>query len=201
MSKKNIAIFSSSKGSLASAIINYSKEQYSLGITDIYKVPLVISNKSTYGVVEIAKCMGIEVRIVDDTTYQSDEYYSAALISLMEEFQIDIAVLAGYLRKIPKGFVNSYSNRIINIHPALLPKYGGKGMYGINVHRAVFEANEEQSGCTIHYVNEEYDKGSVILQKEVDITDCYSAEDVQVKVALLEREIYPLVIQELIRKK
>lgn len=201
MSRKNIAIFSSTKGGLASAIINYSEAQYNLGNTEVYKVSLVVSNKITCGVVEVAKDKGIDVLIIDDTTYQSGKSYSMALLSAIEDYSIDIVVLAGFLRKIPSDFVNALTGRIINIHPALLPKYGGKGMYGINVHKAVFEAKEEFSGCTIHFVNENYDEGAVIYQKQVSIKDCYSPEDVQVKVSLLERQVYPILIHELTEKK
>jgi phosphoribosylglycinamide formyltransferase 1 len=197
MPRKNIAIFSSTKGSLAEAIINYSHEQYYHGKTNIYKVTLVVSNKETSGVVEVAKNFGVDVRIIDDTIFPSGEDYSTALIAVIEEHNIDLIVLAGFLRKIPHGFVTAYPGKIVNIHPALLPKFGGKGMYGMNVHRAVFEAKELFSGCTVHFVNEEYDEGAIIHQEQVCITNCYSPEDIQVKVTNLERQVYPYVIQEL----
>src|SRR5690606_29130067 len=106
--------------------------------------------------------------------------------------------LAGFLLKIPEFIISAYPNKIINIHPALLPKYGGKGMFGIHVHRAVFENNEKNSGITIHYVNENYDEGNIIFQKTINITDCQSPDEVAAKVLTLEHKNYPAVIEKLL---
>jgi len=116
----------------------------------------------------------------------------------MKEHQPDLIVLAGYLRKVPAALTASYSKKIINIHPALLPKYGGKGMYGMHVHNAVKAAGETESGITIHYVNEHYDEGGVILQKAVKIAPTDTPEEIAAKVQSLEYAYFPEVIQQLL---
>ena len=122
----------------------------------------------------------------------------------MEELEkrgIDYIILAGFLWLIPENLLRVYSNRIINIHPALLPKYGGKGMYGDNVHRAIIENKEIESGITIHYVNEDYDKGQIIFQAKCKILPNDSADDLAGKIHLLEKEYYPKVIESVIKSK
>jgi phosphoribosylglycinamide formyltransferase-1 len=185
---QHIAIFASGTGSNAQAIINHFNDR------DDVKVVLVASNKEDAPVLEKAKSAGI------DTLYMSPELRNQPmeLARLLQAIPIDLIVLAGYLKKIPIALIRAFPNKIINIHPALLPKYGGKGMYGINVHRAVKEAGEKQSGITIHFVNEDYDKGEVIFQQAVDLEDSDSPEDIAAKVLKLEHYHFPRVIDELL---
>ena len=121
------------------------------------------------------------------------------LLKRLKKDNIFLIVLAGYLKKIPREIINVFKNKILNIHPALLPKYGGKGMYGMNVHNAVFKNNETESGITIHYVNENYDEGQIIFQKSCDIKHCQSPEEIAIEVQKLEHKYYPLVIEDLLR--
>ena len=109
-------------------------------------------------------------------------------------------MLAGFLWKFPAGIIAAYPHKVINIHPALLPKYGGKGMYGINVHRVVLENKEKESGITIHYVDENYDEGNIIFQKAILVEECVSPEEVALKVLSLEHEHFPKVIEEILSK-
>ena len=112
----------------------------------------------------------------------------------------DLIVLAGFLLKFPSSIIEHYPNRIVNIHPALLPNYGGKGMYGMNVHQAVLDNKEKETGITIHYVNENYDEGAIVFQKSVSIEDCKSAEEIAEKIHVLEHRYFPEVIENLISK-
>ena len=120
------------------------------------------------------------------------------VLDKLHEIQPNLIVLAGFLLKFPESIINLFPNKVINIHPALLPKYGGKGMYGMNVHKAVLENNEEETGVTIHYVNEHYDEGGVISQYKVNIKNCISAEEIAAAVHQLEHQYFPIVIEELI---
>ena len=116
-------------------------------------------------------------------------------INLLEKHKIDLIVLAGYIKKLPKEITDKFENRIINIHPALLPKFGGKGMYGMNVHKAVIEAKEKYSGPTIHFVDDIYDNGEILLQKKVEISADDTPESLQKKVLELEHVVYPEAIK------
>ena len=120
------------------------------------------------------------------------------VLEKINELQPDLIVLAGFLWKFPEHIIAKYPNKIINIHPALLPKYGGKGMYGMNVHNAVLENKEKETGITIHYVNEHYDEGEFIFQQKVNIEDCASAEEIAAKIHELEHKHFPEVIERLI---
>jgi phosphoribosylglycinamide formyltransferase 1 len=189
-SKQHLAIFASGTGSNAEKIIQYFKDNPSIEIS------LIVSNQPAALVLEKAKQDRIDTLVVEKAKFFDTKNY-------VEQFQalgIDWIILAGFLWLIPKSIIDAFPNKIINIHPALLPKYGGKGMYGMNVHRAVLENNEKESGITIHYVNEHYDEGQIIFQAECPIDEGDSPEKIQKKVQVLEHTHYPRVIGELIKK-
>ena len=184
---KRMAIFASGKGSNAEKICEYFQGHESV------EVALIVSNKADAGVREVAGRHHIPFVHLDNQSFQSGE----AVFRCCEKHNVQFIVLAGFLRKIPDLLLKGYSRRIINIHPALLPKYGGPGMYGMHVHRAVKEAGERESGITIHFVNAEYDKGRVIFQATCDLDPTDQPEDIAQKVHALEHAHYPKVIEQL----
>jgi phosphoribosylglycinamide formyltransferase-1 len=186
--QKHIAIFASGRGSNAQAIIDYFKNNPTI------KVALIVTNNKTAGVIQIAKDNRIPFDIISPTELKEEE----TLIDLLELYQIDLIVLAGFLLLIPAYLVKAYPNKIINIHPALLPKYGGKGMYGTKVHETVLSNKETETGITIHYVNEKYDEGEYIAQYRCQVEPSDSAEVIAAKVHQLEHEHYPNVIEKLL---
>lgn len=158
------------------------------------RVRLIASNKKGAGVFERMKKYPVSCEYWPPERWKDGNWIADNL----EANRINLVVLAGFLRMIPKELVHRYNDRILNIHPALLPKFGGKGMYGQNVHQAVITSGENQSGITIHKVNEDYDKGEIIFQKEVDIARGMDADDLQKAVQKLEHHYYPRVIEEYI---
>lgn len=183
-----IAIFASGSGSNAENIIRHFSDK------ECAEVVLVLSNKENALVLKRAEKYSIPTLV-----FTKDELNnSSKIIDALKEFNASIVVLAGFLLKIPEGLVKAYPNAIVNIHPALLPKYGGKGMYGMNVHRAVVENKELESGITIHYINEHYDEGEYIFQAKCSVLSSDSPEDVQAKVQQLEAEHFPLVIENIL---
>lgn len=186
--KKRIAIFASGTGSNALKIIEHFASH-----PDI-EVSLIISNKKNAGVLDIAKEHHIESWVIK----RSEFYDSDSISKELEKAKIDLLVLAGFLWLIPSHLVKHFPRKIINIHPALLPKYGGKGMYGMHVHRAVKEAGEKESGISIHFVNEKYDEGQIIFQKEVSIDEEDSAEDIRNKVLALEHRYFAQIVERVL---
>ncbi len=184
---KNIIIFASGSGSNAETIINHFKSN------NLVKIAAVFTNKTDAGVIERAKKHGIPSK-----TFSKNEFQQAEFLHEILHYNPDLIVLAGFLLKVPEYLISAFPSKIINIHPALLPNYGGKGMYGINVHKAVFENKEKFSGMTIHFVNEHYDEGNIIFQENIEITDCASPEEIAQKVLSLEHKNYPVVIEKLI---
>ena len=187
--KKRIAIFASGSGTNAEAIMqNFAKHEST-------EVALILSNKSDAYVLERAKMFGVPTYVFDRNTFRNTN----EIVELLQTENISLVVLAGFLWLIPKQLVKAFPNQIINIHPALLPKYGGKGMYGMNVHKAVKEAGETETGITIHYVNEHYDEGQVIHQAKCEVSPEDGLEDIAQKIHLLEHEHFPKVIERLTR--
>jgi phosphoribosylglycinamide formyltransferase-1 len=187
-SVKNIAILASGAGSNAQKILEYFSDR-----TDI-AVRLIVSNKKEAGVLNIAKLASIDTFVVN-----RDSFYSTTdLLVELDKRKIDFIVLAGFLWLIPPYLIQHYPDRIINIHPALLPKYGGKGMYGHFVHEAVHLAKDTHSGITIHFVNEKYDEGSIVFQERCEILPSDQPEDIAKKVQVLEHSHYPTVIDQLV---
>ncbi len=186
----NIAIFASGSGSNAENIISYFKDK------NICQIKVIVSNKPEAYVHERAKHLGIK-----SVTFSKFDFASShKVLEYLKSEHIDFIILAGFLLKVPNDIIEAFPYKIINIHPALLPKFGGKGMYGDNVHKAVVEAQEAESGITIHYINKNYDEGSIIFQAKcpVDINDTY--EDVANKVHQLEYDNFPRVIESVINK-
>lgn len=183
---KNIVLFASGNGSNAEEIIKFFKN------SEIGKVVAIFSNKTEAKVLDRAKNHNIPSVVFNKT--QLNEGF---VLEQLHSFQPDLIVLAGFLLKFPESILKEYP-KVINIHPALLPKYGGKGMYGMNVHQAVLENKEKETGITIHYVNEHYDEGEFIFQKSVNIEDCKTAEEIAQKVHELEHQYFPEVIGKLI---
>jgi len=159
-------------------------------------VTLVLSNMPQAGVLERARNLGVETRVFDRETF----YKTPGIPEFLKQKNIDFIVLAGFLWLVPEGILEAYAGRIVNIHPALLPKYGGKGMYGEHVHRAVIENGESESGITIHYVNREYDKGDIIFQAKCPVNKDDTPSMLASKVHALEYEHYPLVVERLLNE-
>lgn len=185
---KRIAIFASGTGSNARRIIGHFREN------PLVRVDLVLSNNPKAGVLEMAKEEGIDTQVIDSQYF----YHSEKILSVFEERGIDFLVLAGFLWLMPPYLVRRFDRRIVNIHPALLPKYGGKGMYGKHVHEAVKAASERESGITIHFVDENYDEGDIILQEKCSISPEDTPQDIARKVQQLEHEFFPMVIEQLL---
>lgn len=186
---RNIAIFASGSGTNAENIANYFKDSSSV------KIALIVSNKKDAFVHERAKKMGIESVTFSKTDFETTD----KVLDILKEKNIDFIVLAGFLLKVPDNLLEAFPNNIINIHPALLPKFGGKGMYGDAVHKAVVEARETESGITIHYVNENYDEGAIIFQAKCEVLPKDTYEDVAKKVHTLEYTHFPIVIERLLK--
>lgn len=185
-----IAIFASGAGSNAQKIIEHFSNREKAG-----NIALIVCNKPGAGVLSIAKNNIIDTLLIEkDTFFNSDIY-----ITELKKRGISFIVLAGFLWKIPAALIKAYPDKIINIHPALLPKYGGKGMYGNHVHQAVITAGEKESGITIHYVDELYDHGSIIFQATCAIDDEETAASLAQKVHVLEHQHYPLVIEDVLK--
>lgn len=193
--KFRICVFASGRGSNLQAIID-GVEEGRLNCEIVF----VLSNNSSSGALEIARKKNIPAYHLSEKVFHKNSF-EESLIDLLEKYKPDLIVLAGYMKLVPVSVIKKYENRIINIHPALLPKFGGKGMFGMNVHNAVFQAGEKVSGVTIHIVNENYDEGKIIYQEVVDISDCKSPEEISEKVLRLEHKVYPEVIQKIIEGK
>lgn len=191
---KRIGILSSHNGSGFATIQKACEEK----ILDA-QVVLVVSNNSTAGVLEKAFNKNIPNFIINAKRYP-DENLDEKITNLMSEFKVDYIFLSGYMKKIEKNLVSTFENRIVNSHPALLPKFGGKGMYGTNVHKAVHEAGEKETGCTIHFVNEFYDEGEAILQSRVQIEEGSSVEDIENSVKALESKAIVEAFEKLLAK-
>ncbi|MBC7868158.1 MAG: phosphoribosylglycinamide formyltransferase [Gloeobacteraceae cyanobacterium ES-bin-316] len=187
----SLAIFASGAGSNALEIIKHFKKDAHV------RIALIVCNKTGAGVIEIAKTHGIPILLIEkDRFFRGDSY-----LQDLKKYQLDFLVLAGFLWKIPVALIKQWPSSIINIHPALLPKYGGKGMYGRHVHEAVIHNKEEESGISIHYVDEVYDHGAIIFQATCAVSQTDTAQSLAQKIHELEHLHYPTVIEELIKAK
>jgi phosphoribosylglycinamide formyltransferase-1 len=190
-SKINIAVFASGSGTNAEAIYNHFTKHPEVN----FKV--LFCNKQNAGVISRAQNWDVETIL-----FTKDEFYSPnSLLDKLENLEIDFIVLAGFLWLIPAVLIKHYENKIINIHPALLPNYGGKGMYGMNVHQSVIKNQEKESGITIHLVNEEYDKGEILLQAKVNIENNDTPEILASKIHQLEHKYFPKTLEEYFLRK
>ncbi len=183
----NIAIFVSGRGSNLKAILDNHE------LKNVISVKVVCSDNEKCNAIKIAQSYFVDTFIIPSL---NDEEKVNSLIKFLEEKEIELIVLAGFLKLIPNSVVSKFENKIINIHPALLPSFGGKGMYGLNVHKAVFESSAKVSGATVHFVNSEYDKGKIIAQKCVDISDVKSPEEIADRVLKIEHYLLPYVIKK-----
>ena len=183
---KRIAIFASGSGTNAENIITYFQKNVKA------KVVLVLSNNPKALVLERASKLGVQNRVFNKQQLNDSKWAIENLKNL------DLIVLAGFLWKFPEHLLENYKNKVVNVHPALLPKHGGKGMYGMHVHNAVVENKEVESGITIHYVNEHYDEGGVIFQTKVDVVPADTPDTIAQKVHQLEHKHFPLIIEQLL---
>lgn len=188
---KKIAIFASGNGSNCENIIKHFSQ------SEVARVVLVVTNNPSAKVIERAKRLDTDISIVPKDSISD----SSIMLPLLREKCIDLIVLAGFMLFIPSFLIDNYPHRIVNIHPSLLPKYGGKGMYGMHVHEAVKENNEKESGITIHFVNNEYDRGEIIAQYSTPVSPDDSAEEIAEKVHKLEYAHYPSIIEKIIREE
>ena len=187
---KNIAVFGSGSGSNAEKILDYFSN------CTHAKVVLIASNNSSSFILQRAKKHGVDNFVFSKTQLLNFSEFNNKLL----EKKIDFIVLAGFLLKLPKKLVTFYKNRIINIHPSLLPKYGGKGMFGMNVHKAIIENNEPYSGITIHLVNEFYDKGKILFQEKCTVSKIETAESLSRKISTLEHQFFAPTILNYIKE-
>jgi phosphoribosylglycinamide formyltransferase 1 len=187
---KKILIFASGSGTNAENIIKYFKNSSSVTVVAVF------SNNSTAGVLDKAKKL-----IVPTAIFSKEDLNSGKVLQSVRDFQPDLIVLAGFLLKFPQDLIKTYPNKVINIHPALLPKFGGKGMYGMHIHKAVVENSEKETGITIHYVNENYDEGAIIFQKKVTVLGTDTPEVVAEKIHELEQKYFPQVIEDILLNK
>ena len=185
---KNIAIFASGTGSNAKKIVAHFRDNTAIDVA------LIVSNKPTAKVLDMANDNNIPTLIIN----RADFYKSTSILDDLEKYQIDFIALAGFLWLIPAYLVKAFPNKMINIHPALLPKYGGKGMYGHHVHKAVCKNKETESGITLHYVNEHYDEGNIIFQATCPIAPTDTPTDIAGNVLKLEHYYFPRILQSLL---
>ena len=185
---KKIALFASGHGTNVQQIMDYFKDSNNI------KIDVVIVNKKDSYARERAKNMG-----VDNLYFNRDDFYNSdKVLEELKKREIDMIVLAGFLLLIPQNLIYNFPNAIINIHPALLPKYGGKGMYGHFVHETVIANKEKESGITIHYVNDRYDEGQTIFQAKCEVSPNDTSDDLAAKIHLLEKEYFPKVIESIL---
>jgi len=188
MRKKHIAIFASGSGTNAEKIMAYYNDHEYIDVT------IVLSNKPNAGVLKRAEKFDVFTRVFDREVF----YNTREIPDLLRHYDISLIVLAGFLWLVPVDLIHAFPGRIINIHPALLPKYGGKGMYGLHVHRAVIDNGEIESGITIHFVNEVYDEGMTIKQVKCEVRPDDTPESLASRIHVLEHRHYPVVIEKVL---
>jgi phosphoribosylglycinamide formyltransferase-1 len=182
----NIGVFASGRGSNFQAILNAIQR----GILPAC-VTLLLSNKSDAGALEVARSNGIPTIHLSQKRFSDEASFAARMLEVLKEHDVHLIALAGYLKKIPTSVVRAYRNRILNIHPALLPSFGGPGMYGHYVHEAVLASGAKLSGATVHVVDEEYDRGPIVIQRAVPVDEHDTPDTLAAKVLKIEHEIYP----------
>ncbi|MCF0167773.1 MAG: phosphoribosylglycinamide formyltransferase [Bacteroidales bacterium] len=183
---KNLAVFASGNGSNAENLVRYFSK------SEDFKVSVIICNNPNAGVLRRAENLGVPVMIFSP---RAEDGWSL-VAKRLEEDNIYAIILAGFLALVPQELLDKYPDRIINIHPALLPKYGGKGMHGMHVHEAVVEAKERETGITVHLIDEQYDHGKILFQAKCDVLPCDTPMEVAAKIHLLEQEHFPSVVDD-----
>lgn len=186
----NIAVFASGAGSNAQKLIDYFRTHHSI------KIGLIVSNKSNAGVLQIAQSENIPALVLGKEKF----FHGNGYVDELSDMDIGFIVLAGFLWKIPSTLIRSFPNKIVNIHPALLPNYGGKGMYGSFVHESVIKAGDTESGITIHFVDDQYDHGPIIFKARCSINKNDTAETLAQKIHQLEHKNYPRVVEEVVNR-
>lgn len=189
MNIRHIAIFASGFGRNAENIIRHFEKKFSV------KIELLVCNNPNAFVLERVKKFNIPVLLID----KNDFYNSEKIVHELQKQKIDWIILAGFLWLLPKNLLHAFPNKIINIHPALLPKFGGKGMYGMKVHEAVLAAKEKETGITIHFVNENYDEGKIIFQAKCKVEPTDTVESLAQKIHQLELTHFPKAIEEILK--
>lgn len=189
--RKNIAVLASGSGTNAENIIRYFQGK------SLARVALVLTNRQSAFVLERARGLEVPCLCFPGSDWESGD----RILSVLREHNIDFVVLAGFLARIPDNILHIYPNKMINIHPSLLPKFGGKGMYGDRVHEAVIAAGEKESGITIHYTNEHYDEGAIICQMKCPVLAEDTPEELAHRIHALEYEHYPKVIEKLLESE
>ena len=185
---KRLSIFVSGNGTNLQRIAEYFADNKDVEIANV-----VCNNPKAYSI-ERAKNLGISLRMIT-----KEEFRSEAFVKELQSLHVDLIVLAGFLWKLPENLVKAFPQKIVNIHPALLPKYGGKGFYGEHVHEAVVAAKEAQSGITVHYVNELYDSGEIILQARVSLDEKETPDSLAAKIHQLEQAYFPIAIEQVLK--
>lgn len=185
----NVAVFASGGGSNFKALLDHSAE------TDLWRIVLLVMNREA-GAADRGRAAGVAVHIVP-TRDRADEDVARDTLAALEKHHVDVVLLAGYLRRIPGEVIDSYRGRILNIHPALLPAFGGPGMYGMNVHRAVVDSDAAVSGATVHFVNETYDDGTILGQWQVERLPGDTPEKLAARVLAAEHRLYPAAVDHL----
>jgi len=187
----NIAVFGSGRGSNFQAILRAMETGKLSGA----RIVLVVSNNPGAGILEIARNHGIPALPLSEKQFPGEEQFVSNLLHALSEHDVNFIVLAGYMKRLHPRLIQAYRNAIVNIHPALLPKFGGKGLYGMHVHEAVIAAGEKISGATVHIVDEEYDHGPIVLQQPVQVHSSDTPESLAARVLEIEHEIYPKAIR------
>jgi len=190
---KQLVVFASGSGSNFQSIINAVQN----GQINARVAGLVSNNADAFSI-ERARKNDIPFIVLNPLQFESEADYTKELLHQLANWKVDILILAGYLKKIPLSVIEAYPKRILNIHPSLLPKYGGKGYYGMNVHKAVIEAKEKESGCTVHLVSKEYDDGPILGQAVITVHENETPEELAQRVLNQEHKLYPVIIQQYI---
>lgn len=191
-----LAVFVSGRGSNFKAILDKIEN----GELKNAQIALVVSNNSDAGGLDLARQHRIATLHISARQYPGEEEYQQALLKILKQYEIELILLAGYMKLLPPNVVAAYPDRILNMHPALLPKFGGKGMYGMHVHKAVLAAGEKESGATVHYVNEVYDEGLILAQKKVPVLSDDTPETLAARVLQAEHDLYWRAVDALINK-
>jgi phosphoribosylglycinamide formyltransferase-1 len=187
LAMKKILIFASGSGTNAENLIKYFQESKVGVVTGVF------TNNPNAKVIDRAKKYDVPTVI-----FTKEEFFESKILHKIKEFQPDVIVLAGFLLKVPANIIALFPNKIVNIHPALLPKYGGKGMYGMHIHKAVIENKEKETGITIHYVDENYDEGAILFQESVALSGTDTPESVAVRIHTLEQKYFPELIEKVL---
>ncbi len=193
MSIKKLAVFCSGNGSNFRALHRHIHERQLP-----CQIVLCLSNNSQCGAMQFAREQGIATVHLSSKTHPNEENFVHAMLAVLEAHQVDLILLAGYMKKVPKAVVQAYPKRILNIHPALLPKFGGEGMYGMRVHQAVIAAGEKESGATVHFVDTDYDTGEIILQRSLPVLPDDTPESLAARVLALEHELYADALEKVL---